>query len=260
MRENKLTDAMVSTDHETQIWKSRFQLAKAACESGKYKEAEGLLYKALEQAHNLTEHVFATNTCLVGLAVVYFLLGKPDEAAKQVEEAMRALSRADEPALKELYGVALRIHAELLCDSGKVTAASDELEKAALALESIGMQGAVQLAYVLSDLAMLRVQQGELNEAKQLIYSAMDLLPGPPSSDKSEYLRADMIYNICQTTDQKEMLSELENRITKMQYHLGQKHPNVIRAVRWYLKKLYEQGDTEQLREAEVKFGIGKKK
>lgn len=256
MTQQKLTDAIASTDKETQIWKSRFNLAKSTFEMGKYKEAESLLYKALEQGHKLKEREFATNTCLVGLGVVYFVLGKKDEAEKQLQEAKRALSGVAAPALKELYGVALRIHAEVLSDKGELKAAASELEEAADVLESLGIDGAVQLSYALSDLAMLHIKGGDLAEAKELICTAMDLLRGAVNADNAEYLRANMIYNICQTPDQEELLTQVENSIVKMEYQLGQKHPNVIRAVGWYLEKLHEAGDTEQIREAEEKFGI----
>jgi len=41
-----------------------------------------------------------------------------------------------------------------------------------------------------------------------------------------------------------------------MQYQRGQKHPNITRALRWYVKKRKERGETDKIAEAEEKFDL----
>lgn len=259
MTQQRLTDAITSNDPETKVWKSRFNLAKRAYDAADFKPCESLLHRALEQAHKLKDREFAINTCLVGLGAVHIALGRLDEASKELEEALRALSGASEPALKELYGVALRFHADLMSEKGETDTAKRELEQSIEVLEGLGTDGAVQLSYVLSDLATMHVKEGTLDEAKELILSALDLLEIAVGREDPEYLRANVIYSICQTKDETEFLAEVENSIVRMQYQLGPKHTNIARALRWYLQKLYERGDTERIAEVELKFGAQKK-
>src|SRR5271157_1942117 len=128
MMQQKLTDAIASSDNETKLWKARFSAARAAYDAAEFRQCESLLHRALEQAHKLKEKEFAINTCLVGLGAVYIALGKLDEANKRLEEAIRAVSSASEPALQELYGVALRFHANVMNERGESDSAEKELQ------------------------------------------------------------------------------------------------------------------------------------
>ncbi len=256
MTQQKLTDAIASTDNKTKMWKSRFSAAKAAYAAAEFRQCETLLYRALEQAHELKEREFAINTCFVGLGAVYIAQGKLEQADEQLQKAMRALSGAGEPALSELHGVALRFHADLMFEKGELDTAERELEQAIEVLEGLGLDGAVQLAYALSDLATMHIKRGALPEAKELIVSAIDLLEATLGPEHPEYLRVNVIHNICQSKDEEEFLAEVENSIVRMQYQQGQKHPGIVKALRWYLKKLYELGDAERIAEAESRFGV----
>ena len=258
MTQQKLTDAIASTDTETIMWKSRFSAAKAAYAAADFRQCQTLLYRALEQAHALKEREFATNTCLVGLGAVHLALGDLEEANKHLEDALRALSGAAGPALQELYAVALRIHASVLFEKGELDASRRELQQAATLLEGLGSEGAVQLSYALSDLATIHITEGELKEAKELIISAMDILRTALGQENPQYLRANVIYNICQSKNEEEFLGEVENSIVRMQYQVGEKHPSIVKAIRWYLKRVHEHGDTERIAEAESLFGMQK--
>jgi len=256
MTQHKITDAMVSNDPETRMWKTRFSAAKGAYEMGEFHQSETLLFRALEQAKSLKESTFATNTCHVGLGAVYIATGKLDKAREQLKTAMNALSHGSEPAIKELYAVALRFHASILSLSGDYAAAEDQLKIAIKTLEEVGSEGACQLAYTISDLALLNVVQGNLKEAKEQIFAAMQLLESVMGIENPEYICANVIYSVCDSESDEELLAQMEESISTMQYQRGHKHPNITRALRWYIKKRQERGETEQVREVTERFDL----
>ena len=256
MTQHKLTDAIASSDPETRMWKSRFAAAKGAYGIGDFRQCESLLFRAMEQAKTLKERTFASNTCHAGLGALYVATGKLDQAREQLSHVINALSGSGEPALRELYAVALRFHSEIFSQTGDYPAAENQLQTAIQVLEDLGGEGAVQLAYTLSDLATLYVMQGSLKEAKELIFSALDILEGVLGPENPEYIRANMIYHICETKNDEERLAQVEDSIFRMQYQRGQKHPNITRALRWYLKKRQERGETEKVAEAKDRFSL----
>jgi len=256
MTQRKLTDAIESTDSETRLWKSRFAAAKFAYGAGDFRQCESLLYRAMEQAKTLKDWNFATNTCRVGLGAVYLATGKADQAREQLQTAINKLAGSGEPALTELYAVALRFSSLILSEAGDYSAAEDQLQMAIKALQDLGDEGAVQLAYTMSDLAVVYVMQGNLKGAKELIFSAMEILEAVLGSENPEYIRANLIYNLSAAKDEEELLSEVEDTIFRMEYQRGQKHPNITRALRWYLKKRQELGETDKVAEAKDRFDL----
>jgi hypothetical protein len=256
MIKHKLTDAMESNDTETRLWKARFAAAKAAYEAGELRQCESLLFRCLEQAKPLKEHTFATNTCHVGLGALYVATDKLDKANNHLQKALNELSSHGDLALKELYGVALRFDAGRLQLSGQFTDAITQLRTAVKTLEDVGTEGAVQLAYTMSDLATMLAAQGELTESKELLFSAMELLENSLGQDNPEYIRANIIYNLCDMKDEGEFLAQVEDSIFKMQYQKGQKHPNILRALRWYLRKRHERGEEDKAAEAKSRFAL----
>jgi|SRR5277367_5062644 len=256
MTQQKLTDAIASNDPETRMWKSRFSAAKGAYEMGEFHQCETLLFRALEQAKALKESNFATNTCHVGLGALYIATGKIDKAREQLKTAMNTLSHGSEPAIKELYAVALRFNGGILSLSGDYPAAEDQLKIAIKTLEEVGSEGACQLAYTISDLALLNVIQGNLKEARELIFTAMQLLESVMGIENPEYIRANIIYSICDSESDEEFLAQAEESISTMQYQRGHKHPNITRALRWYIKKRQERGETEKISEVKERFDL----
>jgi tetratricopeptide (TPR) repeat protein len=238
------------------MWKSRFAAAKGAYEMGEFRQCESLLYRAMEQAKNLKESTFATNTCHVGLGAVYIATGKLDQAREQLQAAINALSGSGDAALRELSALARRFFAEVLTESGDEEGAEDQLRSAIGILEQIGAECSVPLAYTLSDLATLYITQGKLKDGKELVFSAMDLLERALGPENPEFIRANLIYNISESKDEEEMLSQVEDGILRMQYQLGQKHPSITRALRWYLKKREARGETEQIAELKERFDM----
>jgi hypothetical protein len=65
-----------------------------------------------------------------------------------------------------------------------------------------------------------------------------------------------MIYNICDSEGDEERLAQIEDGIYDMQYQRGQKHPHILRALRWYLKKREERGESELVAEAKERFAL----
>jgi tetratricopeptide (TPR) repeat protein len=254
MTKHKLTDAIESTDAETKIWKSRFAAAKAAYAEGQFKECEGLLVRAMEQGKALKEKTFAVNTCLVGQGAVYLSMGELDRATRTLSQAISAISGSTEPALKELHAVALRIFAEVCSEEEDYDEAEDRLRKALEILETLGEDGAVQLAYTMSDLATVYLKQNDLHQAGELVVSSMELLAVTEGPETPEYVRANVIYDICHAKNEEEFIGAVEDSIEKMRYHRGRKHPNIVRAVRWYAKRLREHGDEAKIAELGVKF------
>src|SRR4030095_404017 len=256
MRQQKLTDAIASNDPETRMWKSRFAAAKAAYDIGEFRQCESLLYRLLEQAQTLTDSTFTTNTCHVGLGAVYLATGKIEQAREQLQTALNWLSGSGEGALRGLSACAHRFYAEVLTQAGDQVGAEDQLQTAMKVLEELGAECAVPLAYTLSDLATLYLTQGKLKDAKELIFSAMDLLEVALGPENPEYVRAHLIYNLCDSQTEEEMVSQVEDSIFRLQYQLGQKHPSITRALRWYVKKLQERGETEKIAEVKDRFDL----
>lgn len=256
MRKQKLTDAIASNDPETRMWKARFSAAKAAYEMSDFHQCESLLHRAMEQAQSLEDSKFAINTCRVGLGASLIATGKIDQAREQLQAAINDISDNGDVALRELSALAHRFYAEVLTEAGDQPAAEDHLKTAIETLEQLGSECAVPLGYTLSDLATLYVTQEKMKEAKELLFSAMDLLEGALGPENPEYIRANLIYNLCESKGEEEMLSQVEDSIFRMQYQLGQKHPSITRALRWYLKKRQERGETERITEAKERFGM----
>jgi tetratricopeptide (TPR) repeat protein len=238
------------------MWKSRFAAAKGAYEMGEFRQCESLLYLAMEQAKNLKESTFATNTCHVGLGAVYIATGKIEQAREQLQTAINALSESDDAALRELSAVARRFFAEVLTESGDEEGAEDQLRAAIAILEQLGAECSVPLAYTLGDLATLYITQGKLKDSKDLIFAAMDLLERALGPENPEFIRANLIYNISESKDEEEMLSQVEDSILRMQYQLGQKHPSIARALRWYLKKRQARGETDKIAELNERLDL----
>lgn len=249
MTQPRLTDAMLSDDPKTKTWKVRFACAKGAYDSGKFSECESLLHRLIEQANDLQESVFATNTCHVGLGAVYVATGKIDRAKHHLEIAINSLSGTSDQSLRELSGLAHRFYAEALREAGDEVGAEHELQQAIHILTELGANCAVPLAYALSELAALYVSQEKLNDAKRLIVSSMELLTATVGSEDKEYIRANVIYNICDSAGKEEMWQQIDAGISKMRYYFDGKHPSLTRAVRWYQKKCQERGETDAIDE-----------
>ncbi len=256
MIKQRLTDAIESTDSETKLWKSRFAAAKAAYARADFKECESLLNRALEEAKHLKEHRFAVNTCRLGQGALCLATDKLDEAEKHLEQVIHEISGDSDPAMKELGAVALRFHAELNSEKGNLEGAEQDLDKACEMLETLGLEGAVQLAYAMGDIAAIYIKQGALTEAGEAIIASMEVLRMTLGPESPEYVRANVIYSLCHAGNEEEFFGGIEGAIEQMTYQMGRKHPSIVRAIHWYLGKLNERGDKTKIAEIEAKFGV----
>lgn len=247
-------DTLSGTDPATKLWRSRFSAAKAAYHQGDLRQCERLLFRAMEQAKSLPDWQFATNSCHVGLGAVYLGLGDFEKARRHLHTAINALSGSGEPASRELYGVALRFYGSFLAATGDNTGAESNLQLAIKTLEDLGPQGAVQLAYALSDLAVLYVALEDLKTAREIIYSAMDILESALGPESSGYVRANIIYNLCSSKSEEELLTAIEDGLFRLQYQDGRHHPPLLRALGWYLKKRQDRGEMDKVEEARKRF------
>jgi len=253
MVKRRLVEAISGDDSNTKLWRMRFASARMSYESGKLQEAERMLHRLMEPAEQLKEHKFAHNMVMVGLAAVYISQGRYKEARSNLEKSMRALEGAASPLEQELYAVALRFHADALIEKKDFRAAEQELKKAISILEGLGIDAAVQLAYALSDLGGLYVIQGRGSEAAQFVPESMQILAATLGEENAEYIRADMIGQLCTTSDG-EMLDSREIMGIKLQYQFGANHPQMLKVLRRYVEALKGKGDTARLEEAKKHF------
>jgi tetratricopeptide (TPR) repeat protein len=225
-----------------------------AYEQGELHEAANQLTRALELAKRMTDRTYAVNTTTIGLGAVRIALGQLRDAEHHLKEAMSALGRSGDKNLSKLYAIALRFHADLLSERGEAQLAERELQNSASILEGLGADGVVQLAYTLCDLGSLHLRQSGFAAAEQYILSAMDLILATLGPDDPEFVRADIIYHLCHSTNDQEMLDIAEAGVTKLQFILGAKHPHMMRTVRRYAKILKDRGESSRLEEAKRRF------
>ncbi len=243
--QKKLIDAVSSHDNATRLWKARMFAAKSAYDLGDFHQCESLLHRELEAAETLSESVFTTNTCRLGLAAVYIATEQIDKAKANLEVALRTLSGRSEPELQELRAVTLRFCGEISVKDGDLESAEDQLREAVEILTDLGESCSVQCAYALSDLALLLVLTDRLSEAKELLAEAMELLEVTLGTDSSSYAEVSLLFNVCNAQDEQAMIERAEDGLVKLEYRLGIKHPHFIRAVRYYLNNRIQHGDTE---------------
>jgi len=225
-----------------------------AYEQGELHEAANQLTRAMILAKQMQEHFYAVNTTTIGLGAVRIAMGQMKEAERHLREAMSALGSSSDTDLRKLYAIALRFYADLLSERGDEDGAERQLQSSATILEALGADGVVQLAYTLCDLGSLYMRRSGHAAAEQYILSAMDLILTTLGPEDPEFARADVIYHLCHSVDDKEMLDAAEVGMTKLQFVLGSKHPHMMRAARRYAKALKDRGDETRFEEAKRRF------
>ncbi|MBX9567269.1 MAG: tetratricopeptide repeat protein [Candidatus Obscuribacterales bacterium] len=256
MVKKRIIESITSTDTKSRRWKSLFASAKMAYEAGELRQAESLLARARELAHELPEHIFAEHATQIGIAAIYLAKKKPRDAESLLRRSLSVLESNPDPALKELYAVSLRFHADALRASGDENEAEKTLKKSAAILEDLGNDAAVQLGYTLCDLSGLYLLQGRLSEAQEYIETAMAILFVVLGPEAPEYTRADMIFAASKYSDADELKDMAADGIMKMEYMFGEHHPNITRALDRYMKVLAQKGDESRLEAAKERFGI----
>jgi hypothetical protein len=88
-----------------------------------------------------------------------------------------------------------------------------------------------------------------------MVLSSMELLAATIGSEGPDYVRANVIYSACHAKNEEDFLGNVADAIVRLEYQHGRKHPNIVRAVRRYVKLLRDRGDEGKLAEIEEKFG-----
>ena len=255
MSRKRAIDARESHDPKFIHWKSRFKAATVAFEMGKLDEARTVIYRSLMEAESLKDKNFAVPVCHIGMAVVSMNQEKEREAKDYFEKAINALSGQPEADTRELYGAALRFYAHFYERKNDLSEAENCLRQSIAVLRELGPESAAQLAYSLADLAAIMVRTGQLEEADVLVKSAIEILVATVGTDDPSYDWAKLIYQVCLNQNDREMLELVfEDSVTAMQYKLGARHPNLVRALNAYGTALRKRGLTEKLEHLKEKF------
>lgn len=251
MAKKRITEAVTSPDAVTTRWRMMFSAARMAYETAEFHQAESLMMRAAEVAQQLPEKSFAVPATEIGCCAVLLATRRTKEAAKRLEHAKSTLE-----AHQELLAVAMRFHAQALLDRNEMPEAERELQQSIEILKKIGADASVQLAYSLSDLCGLYLTQGRHTDAETSILGAMKILSGIMGTDNADYVRADMIYQLCLPLQPETRILATSDNLEKMEYAFGEKHPNITRAVNRYMAHLEERGETAKLQEAKERFGV----
>lgn len=260
MVRKKITEVVSSDDPKSRRWKSLFAAGRMAYETGKLREAETLLARAMELAKEIPQKAFAINATAIGTAAILLAEKRSVEAESRLRKSIAGLENSSESELKELLAVALRFHAQALLDAGDEREAERELKRSAAILADLGADASVQMAYTLCDLSGLYLVLGRISEATENIFDALQILSVVLGTDSPEYTRANMIYKLCLPMDSSAMLDAAGDGIMQMEYFYDYKHPNIARALSRYLKVLTERGDTVRLEEAKQRFQLASAK
>lgn len=255
MVRKKAVDAHVSTDPKFHHWKSRFKAATGAFEMGMPAEARTLVYRSMMEAEGLKDSKFAVPVCQIGLAVISMEQGKQKEAKEFFEKGLRALEHQTEEDAQEAYAAGLRFFAIWHEQNGDLTEAENCLRQSVNILKEFGQESAVQFAYSLSDLCYVLIRNGKLEEAETLIPAALGILNVTVGEDDPTYDWAKMIYRIClNKNDEALWMENFEASVNHLQLKVGEKNPNLVRALNAYAEALKKRGLTEKLESMKENF------
>jgi len=256
MAKKRITEAVTSTDALTKRWKMMFSAARMAYETAEFHQAESLMTRAAEVAHQLTEKSFAEPATEIGCCAILIATRRTKEAAKRLEHAKSELASHHDDSHQELLAVAMRFHAQALADRNELPEAERELQQSVEILKKLGPDASVQMASSLSDLCGLYLLQGRHSDAETSILSAMKILSSNLGPENADYVRADMIYQLCLPLQADSRLEATADNLQKMEYAFGEKHPNITRAVNRYMAHLHERGETAKMQEVNERFGL----
>lgn len=250
MSNNVIADVVVSDDAQSRRWRSLFATARMAYEVGQFRDAESLLARAYEVAKELPEKEFALPSTDIGVAAVLLAEHKLKDAESRLHKALTALEGHGDALHRELFAVALRFQAQILCEKGDEKEAEAVLLRSISILKEIGWRGNAQRIFSLCDLCGLYTAQNRIDETEQHIAEAMLLMGQEFEPGSPEYVRTDMIYTVLRPMSASSRLDAVGEGIRRMEYSFGGKHPNIERALKRYIHVLEEKCDTTRLEEA----------
>lgn len=236
------------------VWKSRISIARMAYSEGKLHEAEGAIRKAMSDANKISDKEYPLAVTLNYQALVCIAAGRLHEAEELLVKARRAAESASSPEYQQTLGSTLRNLGNLKAQQEKHQEAESLYKEALEMMSKCLAESSREVAHCLSDLASLYLIQKRYDEAAPLVSEAMTMLEALGSNPASVE-RAKFIYEACSSYGDEEELAQLfEAAASKMEYNLGSKNPNLVRALKLYAKHLVETGNTEQLAKVEQRF------
>ncbi len=251
----RAVDAHQSTDPKFSHWKGRFKVAAGAFEQGKLKEARTLVYKSLLEAEQLDDRDFAVPGSQLAMAVISMEQGDLKESNEYFDKGLNKLRGHADPACQELYAAGLRFKAIWHEHNKDLSSAEACLRESIKILKDLSIGSSVQLAYSLSDLGYIMIRTDKIPEADALIKSAIEILTATVGKEDSSYEWAKMLYQVCHTKGNEDLfIATFELSATQLQYKVGGRHPNLIRALHAYAAALKERGMTEKLHEVKENF------
>ncbi|MDZ4837672.1 MAG: tetratricopeptide repeat protein [Candidatus Melainabacteria bacterium] len=254
MSSKRVVDALDTTDKDFVHWKMRFKAAAGAFEQGKFKDARDLMFRALNQAETLEDKSFAVPASNLAIAILSMEQNKVDEAKSYFDTGLRGANLRPDDAGRELYAAGLRYLAMWQERNGTLDEAESRLRESVGILEKLPNSD-TQLAYSLSDLSFILVRNGNISEAQKTVRKAMQLLTDTVGKDQPQYDFAKMIFEVClNQNDEKSLMDMFELSASKLQYKMGSKYPNLVRALNAYAAALKERGLTEELDDAKENF------
>jgi tetratricopeptide (TPR) repeat protein len=252
--DKRLIDAVNLDDPQAKRWKSDISVARMAYADGKLKDAERIMYRALEVAKQLKERSFAVGTCHLGLAVVCTNTDRNQEAKKHFEAALKEAKGTDVPS-QELRGVTLHYYGLLAWDENNLGEARRMLEESMEILRDAGSPAAYFLALTLCDLSALTMEEGDFAGAQPLIKSAIEILSVVENIESSDYVKACTLFEAnAAKVDEAEFLELWLSGATKVQYQLGSTHPELVRSLNRFAKMAQKLSKQDLLDEARQRF------
>ncbi len=248
MVRKKAIDAKESTTREFEHWKRGWKAAAMGFEQGMLAEARTAAFRSLMEAESLEDRDFAVPVCNIGIAVISMEQGKLDESKVYFDKGMASLASQGDPASQEFYAAALRLLAIWHERKGDLSEAEKCLHESVRILSSLGAESSAELANSLSDLALILVREHKVVEAEPLIIKAMAAMAQTVGKDDPRYDCAKLVYEVCLNHQDLEMLAEtLEVSLKRLQYKVGARSPNLLRALNAYSSALKEHGMLDRL-------------
>jgi len=254
MASQRVVDILESTDKDFVNWKMRFKIAATAYEQGKFKDARDLMFRALYQAETLKDSSFAVPASTLAIAILNMEQNKMEESKSFFDKGLRAATAQPNQAGQTLYAAGLRYLAIWYERKGELDEAEKNLHESVRVLEAVPNSD-VQLAFSLSDLAFNLVRKGNIEQARKTVKKALKLLTNAGGQEQPHYDFAKMIFEVClNQNDERSLIEAFDLSASKLQYKMGAKYPNLVRALNAYAEALQKRGLTDDLDEAKEKF------
>jgi tetratricopeptide (TPR) repeat protein len=199
---------------------------------GRYDESLSLFTRAVEKARSRSDLFAEKFRCLSGLALTLQAIGRAEEAAPLLEEALNLLQTAYAPEHPDI-AVGLATLARVLPDVGDVGRARSLLEEALAIAEKIRGPDHPDVAKLLSNLAGLLLYTGDVDRALPQLRRALATLErtqGPDEPDVTT-IRSTLAMALRDAGRADEALPLAERVLAVDERTYGPFHPEVARSL-----------------------------